>query len=67
MQGNTIRLGFHGATTMTSDLQTDVLASAHTGFKTLELWAGKVESNCSGLSIGSGNLCNWRSRRGKQP
>ena len=44
MQDDTITLGFHGATTMTADLQTDVQASAHAGFKTLELWAGKVDS-----------------------
>ncbi|HET7639005.1 MAG TPA: hypothetical protein VFK47_09730, partial [Ktedonobacteraceae bacterium] len=38
-----MQLGFHGATTMTADLQTDVAASAHAGFKTLELWAAKVD------------------------
>jgi 2-keto-myo-inositol isomerase len=38
-----MQLGFHGATTMTSDLQTDVVASAHAGFKMLELWAPKVD------------------------
>ncbi len=38
-----MRLGFHGATSMTADLQTDVAASAHAGFKALELWAGKVD------------------------
>ena len=43
MQGNTIKPGFHGATTMTADLQTDVAASAHAGFQTLELWAAKVD------------------------
>jgi len=36
-------LGFHGATTMTSDLETDVTASAQAGFKALELWAAKVD------------------------
>lgn len=39
-----MRLGFHGATTMTSDLQTDVAASAQAGFKALELWAAKVDT-----------------------
>ena len=29
-------LGFHGATTMTSDLETDVAVSAYAGFKALE-------------------------------
>lgn len=38
-----MKLGFHGATTMTSDLQTDIAASAHAGFKALELWAAKVD------------------------
>ncbi len=38
-----MKLGFHGATTMTADLQTDVAASAHAGFQTLELWAAKVD------------------------
>ena len=33
-----MKLGFHGATTMTSNLQTDVAASAHAGFKGLEVW-----------------------------
>jgi 2-keto-myo-inositol isomerase len=43
MQGNTIKLGFHGATSMHADLQTDVAAAAHAGFKMLELWAAKVD------------------------
>ncbi len=38
-----MKVGFHGATTMTADLQTDVAASAYAGFKTLELWAAKVD------------------------
>lgn len=38
-----MKLGFHGATTMTSDFETDVAASAHAGFKALELWAAKVD------------------------
>ena len=43
MQGNTIKLGFHGATSMHADLQTDVAAAAQAGFKMLELWAAKVD------------------------
>ncbi len=39
-----MRLAFHGATTMTSDLQTDVAVSARAGFKALEVWAGKADS-----------------------
>jgi uncharacterized protein YdaL len=38
-----MKLGFHGATTMTADLQTDAAATAHAGFQTLELWAAKVD------------------------
>jgi 2-keto-myo-inositol isomerase len=38
-----MKLGFHGATTMTSNLETDVAATAHAGFKALELWASKVD------------------------
>ena len=38
-----MKLGFHGATSMTSDLETDVAASAGAGFKALELWAAKVD------------------------
>jgi 2-keto-myo-inositol isomerase len=36
-------LAFHSATTMTSDLETDVAVTAHAGFRALELWATKVE------------------------
>ncbi|HQY92852.1 sugar phosphate isomerase/epimerase [Caldilinea sp.] len=35
-------LGFHGATTMTSDLETDVRVSREVGYQGLELWADKV-------------------------
>jgi len=38
-----VLLAFHGATTMTSDLETDVAISAHAGFKALEVWAAKLE------------------------
>jgi 2-keto-myo-inositol isomerase len=38
-----MKLGFHGATTMTSDLETDVVATAYAGFKALELWAAKID------------------------
>jgi 2-keto-myo-inositol isomerase len=36
-------LGFHGATTMTSDLATDIAVSAQAGFKGLEIWATKAD------------------------
>ena len=38
-----MQLGFHGATTMTSDLETDVAVSAQAGFRALEVWAAKVD------------------------
>jgi len=38
-----MKLAFHGATTMTSDLETDIAVSAHAGFKALEVWAAKVD------------------------
>ena len=36
-------LAFHSATTMTSDLETDVAITANAGFKALELWATKLD------------------------
>ena len=36
-------LAFHSATTMTSDLETDVAVSAQAGFQALEVWAAKVD------------------------
>ena len=38
-----MKLAFHGATTMTSDLETDVIITAQAGFKSLEVWAVKVD------------------------
>ena len=38
-----MKLAFHGATTMTSDLETDVAITAHTGYKALEVWAKKMD------------------------
>jgi 2-keto-myo-inositol isomerase len=39
----TMNLAFHSATTMTSDLETDVAVSARAGFKALEVWAAKID------------------------
>ncbi len=36
-------LAFHGATTKTSSLETDVLITAQAGYKALELWAEKID------------------------
>jgi len=38
-----MKLAFHGATTMTSDLETDVAVTAGAGFKALEVWAAKMD------------------------
>jgi 2-keto-myo-inositol isomerase len=38
-----MKLAFHGATTMTSDLKTDIAVTAHAGFKALEVWAEKMD------------------------
>ncbi len=38
-----MKLAFHGATTMTSDLETDVAISAGAGFPALEVWANKLD------------------------
>lgn len=46
-----MRLAFHGATTMTSDLQTDVAATAHAGYQALELWAAKVDKYLEDHSV----------------
>lgn len=36
-------LSFHGATTMSSDLETDVTISAQAGYQALEVWYPKIE------------------------
>jgi 2-keto-myo-inositol isomerase len=46
-----MRLGFHGATSMTSDLETDVKATAHAGFSALELWAAKIDTYLADHSL----------------
>jgi len=37
---------------MTSDLETDVMATAHAGLKALELWAGKMDEYLADHSLG---------------
>jgi 2-keto-myo-inositol isomerase len=46
-----MKLAFHGATTMTSDLETDVAISAQAGFKALEVWVAKMDSYLAGHSL----------------
>jgi 2-keto-myo-inositol isomerase len=38
-----MKLAFHGATTMTSDLETDIAITAGAGFKALEVWTEKMD------------------------
>lgn len=38
-----MKLAFHGATTMTSDLETDIAVSAQAGFRALEVWVAKMD------------------------
>ena len=38
-----MKLAFHGATTMTSDLETDIAVTAQAGYKALEVWAKKTD------------------------
>jgi 2-keto-myo-inositol isomerase len=44
-------LGFHGATTMPCDLETDVAVTAAAGFGALEVWAAKVDRYLTGHSL----------------
>jgi 2-keto-myo-inositol isomerase len=46
-----MRLGFHGATAMTSDLETDVRATAHAGLTALEMWAAKIDKYLADHSL----------------
>jgi 2-keto-myo-inositol isomerase len=46
-----MRLGFHGATSMTADLETDIKATVQAGFKALELWAAKVDKYLTDHSL----------------
>jgi 2-keto-myo-inositol isomerase len=46
-----MKLAFHSATTMTSDLETDIIISAHAGFKALEVWAKKVDDYLANHSL----------------
>lgn len=46
-----MKLAFHGATTMTSDLETDIAVSAQAGFKALEVWAAKMDHYLAAHSL----------------
>ncbi len=47
-----MRLAFHSATTMTSDLETDVAVTARAGFTALEIWAEKVDRYLASHAMG---------------
>jgi 2-keto-myo-inositol isomerase len=46
-----MKLAFHGATTMTSDLETDVSITAGAGFKALEVWTEKMDRYLKAKSL----------------
>jgi 2-keto-myo-inositol isomerase len=46
-----MKLGFHGATTMTSDLETDIEVACQAGFYGLELWGTKVDKYLKSHSL----------------
>jgi len=46
-----MRLGFHGATTMYADLETDIKATQHGGFRYLEVWASKMDTYLKSHSV----------------
>jgi 2-keto-myo-inositol isomerase len=46
-----MQLAFHGATAMTSDLETDIAVSAKAGFKGLEIWAEKLNRYLATYSL----------------
>lgn len=60
-----MRLAFHGATTMTSDLQTDVAVTAAAGFTALEAWTAKVDRYLE--DHGLAELCALFAAHGVQP
>ncbi len=54
-----MKLAFHGATTMTSDLETDIAVSARAGFKALEIWAAKLERYLAAYSLADLQALLW--------
>jgi len=46
-----MKLAFHGATTMTSNLECDVAVSAQAGFKALEVWVEKMDRYLAAHSL----------------
>ncbi len=60
-----MKLAFHGATTMTSDLQTDIAVTACAGFEALEVWAPKVDRYLADHSLA--DLCALFADQGVDP
>lgn len=50
-----MKLAFHGATTMTSNLETDIAITARAGFKALEVWAAKMDRYFAAHSLANLN------------
>jgi 2-keto-myo-inositol isomerase len=46
-----MKLAFHGATTMTSDLETDIAVTAQAGYRALEVWAKKLDRYLAAHSL----------------
>jgi 2-keto-myo-inositol isomerase len=46
-----MRLGFHGATSMTADMPTDVRAARQAGFRYLEVWGAKLDAYLADHSL----------------
>ncbi len=46
-----MKLAFHSATTMTSNLESDVAVTAQAGFKALEVWVAKIDRYLAGHSL----------------
>src|SRR5512137_203999 len=46
-----MKLAINGATTMTSDLPTDIAAASAAGFKYLEIWAAKMDRYLSDHTV----------------
>ncbi len=60
-----MRLAFHGATTMTSDLETDIRISAQAGFRALEVWTAKLDCYLVGHDLDQ--LCALFEHHGVAP
>ncbi len=60
-----MKLAFHGATSMTADLGTDLAVSARAGFQALEVWAAKMDKYLEKHSLSE--LASLFAESGVQP